>query len=256
MSSGGNLTEEQRKRIEENRRKALEKRATRIAGQSVQQRSTFSTSPSTDGRAICNKLSSVSQGVATPHSISLSSQNVPQKGSSRSADVWNANAYRRGSSGFQNNHPAKQGPFSVGNKNTVNGTADSHDSAPKFYSLGSKRPSDNPVKFQNTHREQSHANPQKLTSPSYKSSASNNTGPTSSWKACNTNSSKSATQQSSQGRAEKPVRGSCVLINRKRFTVDVPYQVQLIGIFKTMPSRIYGKSAERRVGRGGGGGRW
>lgn len=44
-----------------------------------------------------------------------------------------------------------------------------------------------------------------------------------------------------KGKSGKTVKGNCVLISRQRFTVVVPYQAQLIGIFKTIPSRSYGK---------------
>lgn len=42
-----------------------------------------------------------------------------------------------------------------------------------------------------------------------------------------------------KGNSEKQVKGNCTLISRHRFTVVVPYQAQLIGIFKTLPSRNY-----------------
>ena len=62
-------------------------------------------------------------------------------------------------------------------------------------------------------------------------SENNKAGPVKSAVACSLNFRKS----------EKEVKGNCVLISRERFTVVVPYQAQLIGIFKTMPSRKYGK---------------
>ena len=46
-----------------------------------------------------------------------------------------------------------------------------------------------------------------------------------------------------KGNSEKQVKGNCTLISRHRFTVVVPYQAQLIGIFKTLPSRNYGMLA-------------
>jgi hypothetical protein len=37
------------------------------------------------------------------------------------------------------------------------------------------------------------------------------------------------------------VTGSCQLLSKERFTVTVPYQEQLIDIFKSLDSKIYGK---------------
>lgn len=42
-----------------------------------------------------------------------------------------------------------------------------------------------------------------------------------------------------KGNSEKQVKGNCTLISRHRFTIVVPYQAQLIGIFKALPSRNY-----------------
>jgi hypothetical protein len=40
------------------------------------------------------------------------------------------------------------------------------------------------------------------------------------------------------------VTGSCTLLSKERFTVIVPYQEQLIDIFKSLDSKIYGKTLE------------
>ena len=45
--------------------------------------------------------------------------------------------------------------------------------------------------------------------------------------------------------SEKAIKGMCVLLSRKRFSVNVGYHAQLIGIFKTIPSRSYGKLLQR-----------
>lgn len=41
--------------------------------------------------------------------------------------------------------------------------------------------------------------------------------------------------------SEKAIKGYCVLISRKRFSVNVGYHPQLIGVFKTIKSRSYGE---------------
>ena len=40
----------------------------------------------------------------------------------------------------------------------------------------------------------------------------------------------------------KPVKGSCVLISRERFEVDIGFSAPLVQLFKTMDTKLYGKS--------------
>lgn len=43
------------------------------------------------------------------------------------------------------------------------------------------------------------------------------------------------------------VKGRCTLVSRSRLEVDVTYHAEVIGLFKQMPSKIYGEG-----GSGGG----
>jgi hypothetical protein len=49
-------------------------------------------------------------------------------------------------------------------------------------------------------------------------------------------------QRSTSFSTAEIVTGSCTLLSKERFTVIVPYQEQLIDIFKSLDSKIYGKT--------------
>ena len=250
MSSGG-LTEEQRRRIEENRRKALEKRAALLSQRQQKNASATTTSSATDrcdgGKFATNRAVKPSREENSLFSSSRDNTSVPQRqpslksgGDTPSSNLQSMN--RASNSYMYTNGHAK--PHVVGSANTSVGST----------TLVSK-PSAGPASlnsFQSTiskfYRPQdaSSSSIRKLaleTNPNSNSSTtSSNSASVSAKNSAVSSKSSAAFNSNIRGKSEKPVKGNCVLISRQRFTVVVPYQAQLIGIFKTIPSRSYGKS--------------
>lgn len=241
--SSGCLTEEQRRRIEENRRKALEKRAALLRQRQEQKPTSTTLSTSTSSATFSSNASKfASNNAAQPprkeHALLSSSKvntRVPQrqlslqsggvKPSSNSQSVGKA----PNTNMFTNGHAV---PRSVGF--TANSTG-----AVKSISKPLNAPA-SVSSFQSTVSQ--FYRPQNIASSSIRKfvssnssittdsvSENNKSGPVKPGAACSLNFRKS----------EKEVKGNCVLISRERFTVVAPYQAQLIGIFKTMPSRKY-----------------
>lgn len=248
MSSGG-LTEEQRKRIEENRRKALEKRAALLSQRQQQNAptSTTSTSSATDG-CLASKFASNRAVKPSKEEQSLFSSNrditsVPQKqpilksgGDKPTSNLYTVNhvssSYMH-TNGHAKSHLVGSANTSVAPKTTVSKPSAGPPSLNSFQNTISKfyRPqnvSSSPMrKFE----------PQTNSSSSTKS----NSASASVNNSARSSKSNAAFNSNIRGKAEKPIKGNCVLISRQRFTVIVPYQTQVIGIFKTIPSRSYGK---------------
>lgn len=245
MSSGG-LTEEQRKRIEENRRKALERRAALLSQrqQNVLSASTSSaTSKGAAGKIAFNNavqplrkelaLLSSSTGNTSLQQRQLPLQSDGVKQGTKSQSVGPAsNTYM-----YTNGHakPSLVGS-SANPKNSsvvpvtsVPGTSNRPASLTSFQGTVSQfyRPQNNPSSSSGVRKFET-SNPSSTTAST---SANTKAGPLKT----------GATSSLNFRKSEKEVKGNCVLISRHRFTVVVPYQAQVIGIFKTIPSRRYGK---------------
>lgn len=254
MSSGG-LTEEQRKRIEENRRKALEKRAALLSQRQPKNApatATTTTSSATDkcdaGKFASNcavKTTGEERGL---FSSSKDNTGVPkrqlslQSGGGRPSSSYLQKISHASNSYMCTNGHAKPplvGPVadsqnaSVVSATSTSKTSNGPTSLKSFQNEISKfyRPQNVPSSAMRKFETKPNPN-SSMASTSAPVSASNRTGPSKASAACNLNV---------KGKSEKPVKGNCVLISRQRFTVVVPYQTQLIGIFKTIPSRSYGR---------------
>ena len=222
MSAGG-LTADQRRRIEENRRKALEKRAALQSQR--QQQIAPSVTDGADGKFASSRMVTTSreERCLFPWGSSIKSREPQRQVSLQSREKSSLN----GSNVFENN------------------SADSMASASKTYnsagSLNSFQRSISKFYRPQTSSSSSARNSEtKFTSPCKSSGATATTTKSTSSKI----SPRAGTSKPNTGNVvnfqEKPVKGNCALISRQRFTVVVPYQAQLIGIFKTLPSRNYG----------------
>lgn len=249
--SSGKLTDEQRRRIEENRRKALEKRAARMRQQQEQTASSTNTASATFKLNI-NRGNFVSSNAAQPprNENALLSSNrpnsyVPQRqmssksegvkhslnvtlsvGQASDANLSINGNTMRSSTGFSGESQNSL----VGASKSMVKPSDNERSSFSFQSTVSQfyRPQNIPDSFSSKRKFES-TNPG--TKPSTVSSQNSNSGSLKSGVVSSVNIKKT----------EKEVKGNCVLMSRERFAVVVPYQPQVIGIFKTIPSRSYGK---------------
>lgn len=255
----GQLTDEQRRRIEENRRKALEKRAARLRQQ--QERTALSTNTASATfklNNINNGGNFVSSNAAQPprNENTLLSSNkpnsyVPQRQMSSKYEGVNKHSLNLTQSVGQASNASllmngntipSSNDFSGKSQNSVVGAAKpmakpSNDerssrsferTVSQFYrpqNIPGSNSSSSKTKFESTNPG---TNPSTLSSSGF---AKSNSGSLKSGVVSSVNIKK----------PEKEVKGNCVLMNRERFTVVVPYQPQVIGIFKTIPSRSYGK---------------
>ena len=252
--SSGSLTEEQRKRIEENRRKALEKRAT-LLSQRQQQKvpSTTTSSATSNSRGDPGKFSpnnavqpsrkehvfpsSSTVGTKMPQRrLPLQSGGVKPSASLQlvgkaSNTVSNTNIVTNGRAKPPSvGSNTKSQNSAVGAATSISKPSNGPASLNSFQSTVSQfyRPQSNPS---SSIRKFETSKTSTLSTTTASTSVNNRAGPSKSVAASSLNFRKS----------EKEVKGNCVLISRQRFTVVVPYQAQLIGIFKTIPSRSYGK---------------
>ena len=226
MSAGG-LTADQRRRIEENRRKALEKRAALQSQR--QQQIAPSVTDGADGKFASSRMVTTSreERCLFPRGSSIKSREPQRQVSLQSREKSSLNG---------------------SNVNSQNNSADSMASASKTYnSAGSLNSFQRSIsKFYRPQTSSSafaRNSETKFTSPCKSSGATATTTKSTSSKI----SPRAGTSKPNTGNvvnfkenSEKPVKGNCALISRQRFTVFVPYQAQLIGIFKTLPSRNYG----------------
>lgn len=250
--SSGQLTDEQRRRIEENRRKALEKRAARLRQQQEQTALSTNTASSTfklninggnsnaaqpprneNALLSSNKpnsyvpqrqMSSKSEGVK--HSLNVTTPSVGQASNANLLMNGNTIPFSTGVSGESQNSLVGASKSMVKASNNERSWRSFQSTVSQFYrpqnipdSSSSKR------KFESTNPG---TNPSTVSSSGF---ANTNSGSLKSGVVSSVNFKKT----------EKEVKGNCVLMSRERFTVAVPYQPQVIGIFKTIPSRSYGK---------------
>lgn len=248
MSSGG-LTEEQRKRIEENRRKALEKRAALLSQRQQKNAptTTTSTSSATDGcdasKFASNRAVKPSKEEQSLFSSNRDKTSVQQKqpflksGGDKPSSILHtvnhvSNSYVH-TNGHGKSHLVGSANTSVAPTTTVANPPAGPASLNSFQSTISKfyRP-------QNVS-----SSPMRNFEPKPKSSSStkSNSASVSVSNSAGSSQSSAAFNSNIRGKAEKPIKGNCVLISKQRFTVVMPYQTQVLGIFKTIPSRSYGK---------------
>lgn len=239
--SSERLTEEQRKRIEENRRKALEKRAALLSQR--QQKLPPASSKGAAGKIAFNNavqpprkehaLLSSSTGNTSMQQRQLPLQSDGVRPGTKSQSVGPAsNTYM-----YTNGHakPSLVGSSANSQKSSmvpvtsVPGTSHGPDSLTSFQSTVSQfyHPQNNPSSSSSMRKFET----SNSSSATASISANTKAGPLKT----------GATSSLNFRRSEKEVKGNCVLISRDRFTVVVPYQAQLIGIFKTIPSKRYGK---------------
>lgn len=243
MSSGG-LTEEQKKRIAENRRKALEKRAALLSQRQRQTTSSGSSATSREktGKFINGCAVSASQNEHALLPSSAGNTSMPQtwhstgtnanSRSDRGQTKGNVNMSTN-TGGYAKNsliNPSAKSQGSSGAVSSINKTSSNPCSLNSFQSTLSK--------FCRTQNDPSLTvlkNSKTLNPPSTSASnaVDNGAGPSKIGGSSSLNIRK----------PEKEVKGSCVLISRERFAVVVPYQPQLIGIFKTIASRKYDAKA-------------
>ena len=225
MSAGG-LTADQRRRIEENRRKALEKRAALQSQR--QQQIAPSVTDGADGKFASSRMVTTSreERCLFPRGSSIKSREPQRQVSLQSREKSSLN----GSNVFENNSADSMAPASK-TYNSAGSLNSFQRSISKFY-----RPQTSSSSFARNSET-------KFTSPCKSSGATATTTKSTSSKI----SPRAGISKPNTGNvvnfkenSEKPVKGNCALISRQRFTVVVPYQAQLIGIFKTLPSRNYG----------------
>lgn len=252
--SSGQLTDEQQRRIEENRRKALEKRAARLRQQ--QEQTAWSTNTaSTTFKLNINRGNFVSSNAAQPprdenallssnkpnsyvpqRQMSAKSEGVkhslnvtPSVGQASNANLsMNGNTIRSstGFSGESQNSLVGASKAMVKPSNNERSSRSFQSTVSQFY-----RPQNIPDSSSSKRKFES-------TNPGTKPSTVSSSGFANS----NSGSLKSGVVSSVNVKnTEKEVKGNCVLMSRERFAVVVPYQPQVIGIFKTIPSRSYGK---------------
>ena len=225
MSAGG-LTADQRRRIEENRRKALEKRAALQSQR--QQQIAPSVTDGADGKFTSSRMVTTSreERCLFPRGSSIKSREPQRQVSLQSREKSSLNV----SNVFENNSADSMAPASK-TYNSAGSLNSFQRSISKFY-----RPQTSSSSFARNSET-------KFTSPCKSSGATATTTKSTSSKI----SPRAGISKPNTGNvvnfkenSEKPVKGNCALISRQRFTVVVPYQAQLIGIFKTLPSRNYG----------------
>lgn len=240
--SSGSLTEEQRKRIEENRRKALEKRAALLNQREQQKLTNTSSSSATSVRAATFRSetdkTTVSNDVPPTRKehalLSLSTGNtiVPQRQLSLQCGGAKPTTTPLSIAGQASNTHIHAKPSLTGS------IARPQNSAAAATSKKSSVGPSSVNSFQSTLSQfcRPQINPSSSTRK-YPSSTTNGVSVNDKPRALKIGSSSTLNCR----KPEKEVKGNCVLISRERFTVVVPFQAQLIGIFKTMPSKRYGK---------------
>lgn len=229
--SSSSLSEEQRKRIAENRRKALEKRAALLT-QRQQLTSSVTSRQSATGKFInadpqhkhYARNTSMPQTQLSLHSIECNATSRSDIGQAKSnADIFTE------VNGQANSSRIDSGTKFLGSSGagtSTNKTLSDPSSINSFQSSLLKfcRPQNNPSSStKNSEISKAVSNTADITNKGKEPSKIGGTSSLDSRKAA------------------KEVKGYCVLISRDRFAVVVPYEPQLIGIFKTMPSRKYGK---------------
>lgn len=205
----GNLTDEQRRKIDENRRKALEKRAARLNHSKQPNNPTLTLSK--------NLVNTDSFGSSSSHSIarqSNSTKNTVSASKDASFDVGRSIPGQASKSSFNESTFTTTTTTQSGNETSTTQTTSIQDFVSKFARPGSSKSSfskSDKGKVDNR-PEQTQGNDKVCGAPNFGAS-----------------------------KDVKVVKGTCVLISKNRFAVKAGYHAQLIGMFKTIPSRSYGE---------------
>ncbi|XP_072179290.1 SWI/SNF-related matrix-associated actin-dependent regulator of chromatin subfamily A-like protein 1 [Diadema setosum] len=225
MATAGGLTEDQKRRMEENRKRAMEKRAARLAQQqSGNQNSKTNSSRLWRPSCISNSFASDSASKdASTNAIKPSDSGRPTHAQSVSTSASAPTAGNIGQAGVQSRSASQNGlacPSSSG------GQPYGQRSITQFYSsTGSKSG----------------------TTKSVANNAANSRN--SGW---NKGRGGSSVNQRGQGTntVVKPggtpgTSGTCVLVSRSRFMVDIGYHAKLIEIFKSLSSKSYDANTKK-----------
>nr|XP_054767877.1 SWI/SNF-related matrix-associated actin-dependent regulator of chromatin subfamily A-like protein 1 [Lytechinus pictus] len=232
MAATGGLTEEQKRRIEENKRKALEKRAQRANQQASSIPATLTTSS--------NKLWRPSCLTSKPINGDRSDMTSKQRSYEQSAtsvttnnSCIQSNAMSIPQSPQPNQHEQPLKPYQV--QQPVAATGTTQKTITQFYgnanSSGVKSTSSSKTVnvSKPAHQGQSKVN---LWSNGDRGGG-RGSGGTPSW------SSSNALKPSGSFTGGSSLTGHCVLLSRSRFVADIGYHSKLIEIFKAIPSKSY-----------------
>jgi hypothetical protein len=228
----GNLTNEQRRKIEENRRKALEKRAARLN----QPKQPDTTLRLTENVVKTNKSTG-----------SFSMQSV-----ARQANTKEQNETGSGNVGFGGTRPFPGQGSNSSNKSQIQ-TTETTSNNNEHETLEAKttniqdfvskftRPSSSKTSF--TKNDKSFG-VDTFFSTNSKTTLESKPQQTSQLSTNNKDKVCGASVAPALGTTKdtKITKGTCILISKKRFAVKVGYHAQLIGLFRTIPSHSYGGS--------------
>ena len=264
MSGSGGLTAEQKRKIEENRQKALAKRAQK-------------TSPNKSEYGVNNNRTSgnIQKTVNFPPSInktSVTSTSKPVsatevhhsgnlfKGNNLPRQTSYSSSYNKNSLSNQiNKHSAytlsNQNVVSLSSQNSSTGTyrpytgtsggtsnnASSSNSSNKPICNTSTMNSASSKPFCNTSAGNSASGSGLYKPPSSTTSHITDSKPTQNFTGTLPSQEKTGDKQRNIfGAGVKPIKGQCILISRERFEVKVGYSPPLIELFKKMKTKLYG----------------
>lgn len=230
MSTSAKLSDEQRRKIDENRRKALEKRAARLneGKSSASANKVAAFSHSKQVRTFPQK--SLPSSATSEHAKTSDSSSLTSKFSNSSA----ANTCRTSNTLAQTSSSsahAHQNDSNENMKSFVSQFTRPTSSSNSFYKT------DKPSGVEKLFSSNNNNNEQKFPLKNLPHQPNSGNGSESS--NVKTGPSKGPT---------KVVKATCVLLSRNRFAVKAQFHGPLIGMFKTIPSRSYGKCGD---GRGG-----
>lgn len=250
MSSSGGLTVEQKRRIEENRQKALAKRAQKTSPNKSEYgvnnnrtsgniQKTVNFIPSTNKTSVTSSSKPVSATEVQYSGNLFKGNNLPRQTSYSSSNSKNS------LSNQINKHSAhtlsNQNVVSLSSQNSSSGTYRPYTSTSGVASNNASSSNSSNKPFCNTSAGNS-ASSSALHKP-FTSTISHSTEeskPTQNFTGQLPSQEKNADKQRNIfGVGVKPVKGQCILISRERFEVKVGYSQPLIELFKKMKTKMY-----------------
>lgn len=246
MSGSGGLTAEQKRKIEENRQKALAKRAQKTSPNKSEYgvnnnrtsgniQKTVNFPPSTNKTSVTSTSKPVS-ATEVQHSGNLfKGNNLPRQTSYSSS--YNKNSL--------SNQINKHSAYTLSNQNVVSLSSQNS-------STGTYRPYTGTSGGTSNNASSSNSSNKPICNTSAGISASSkpfcNTSahitdskPTQNFTGILPSQEKSGDKQRNIfGAGVKPIKGQCILISRERFEVKVGYSPPLIELFKKMKTKLYG----------------
>ncbi|XP_030845914.1 SWI/SNF-related matrix-associated actin-dependent regulator of chromatin subfamily A-like protein 1 [Strongylocentrotus purpuratus] len=218
MAATGGLTEEQKRRIDENKRKALEKRAQRAN----QQGTAFSPKPATAS----NKLWRPSCVTSKPGNFGQSSTSA----TANSACIQSgAMSIPKSPPAYQQKQPLQ--PYQV--QQPVAATGATQKTITQFYSNSSNSSRPGGVSKQSPQRQNNNILWSKGGGSGASRGGGRGSGSTQSW------GSNNVLKPGGSLSNGVSITGHCILVSRSRFVADVGYHAKLIEIFKSIPSKSY-----------------